>query len=115
MAFPIGTACVDAMDRSCTEVCPVDCSYLGARKLYINPVECTDCGACEPECPVQAIYIDDDVAPQDAWLIADNADFFATVLSGCTQPVGNPGGAKKRGALGADTSRIAALPVKEVS
>jgi NAD-dependent dihydropyrimidine dehydrogenase PreA subunit len=76
MTFVIGEACVDVMDRSCTKVCPVDCIYVGARKLYINPIECLDCGACEAECPVEAIYIDDDVPEEGQWFIADNADFL---------------------------------------
>ncbi|HME49550.1 ferredoxin [Mycobacterium sp.] len=113
MAFLIGEPCVDVMDRSCITVCPADCIYVGKRKLYINPVECVDCGACEPQCPVQAIYIDDDVPPGDEWLIADNADFFTTVLPGRDKPVGNPGGAGDIGPLGADTPRIAVLPVKD--
>jgi NAD-dependent dihydropyrimidine dehydrogenase PreA subunit len=115
MAFLIGEACVDVMDRSCIKVCPVDCIYVGARKLYINPVECIDCGACEPECPVQAIYIDDDVPFEEQWSITDNADFFTTVLAGKHQPVGNPGGARKVGPIGADTPCISALPVKDVT
>jgi NAD-dependent dihydropyrimidine dehydrogenase PreA subunit len=53
--YVIAAACIDVMDRSCVEECPVDCIYEGERKLYINPSECIDCGACEPACPVQAI------------------------------------------------------------
>jgi len=41
-------------DRSCVDVCPVDCIYEGEDQLYIHPDECIDCGACEPECPVTA-------------------------------------------------------------
>ncbi len=46
------------------DVCPVDCIYEGEDQLYIHPEECIDCGACEPECPVSAIYPEDDVPPE---------------------------------------------------
>lgn len=42
-------------------VCPVNCFYEGDDQLYINPDECIDCGLCEPECPVSAIFVDTDV------------------------------------------------------
>ncbi len=45
-------------------VCPVDCIYEGPEQLFIHPDECIDCGACEPECPVQAIFPDTDVPPE---------------------------------------------------
>ncbi|MGA9677922.1 MAG: ferredoxin [Mycobacterium sp.] len=115
MAFLIGEACVDVMDQSCIKVCPVDCIYVGARKLYINPVACIDCAACEPKCPVQAIYIDDDVPAEEQWHIADNADFFTTVLPGRKEPVGNPGGSRNVGPIGVDTPRISGIPVKDMT
>jgi ferredoxin len=46
-------------------VCPVDCFYEGEQMLYIHPGECIDCGQCTPECPVEAIFLDDDVP--DEW------------------------------------------------
>lgn len=55
LAFVIGEPCIDVMDKSCIEECPVDCIYEGERMLYIHPVECIDCAACEPVCPVEAI------------------------------------------------------------
>ena len=61
MTYVIGQPCVDVMDRACVEECPVDCIYEGARSLYIHPDECIDCGACEPVCPVEAIYYEDDL------------------------------------------------------
>ena len=45
-------------------VCPVDCIYEGDDMVYINPDECIDCGLCEPECPVTAIFVDTDVPSQ---------------------------------------------------
>ena len=46
MPYFIAAPCIDVMDKSCIEECPVDCIYEGDRKLYINPRECIDCGAC---------------------------------------------------------------------
>ena len=59
MTYVIAEPCIDVLDESCVAVCPVDCIHFdrGAdRKLYIDPDECIDCGACEPECPVNAIF-----------------------------------------------------------
>mgnify|MGYP004721060523 CR=1 FL=1 len=61
MTYVIGTACVDVVDKSCVAECPVDCIYEGDRTLYINPDERVDCCACEPVCPVEAIYYEDDL------------------------------------------------------
>jgi NAD-dependent dihydropyrimidine dehydrogenase PreA subunit len=55
MTYVIGAPCVDVMDKSRVDVCPVDCIYLGGRIMYIHADECVDCGACEPVCPVDAI------------------------------------------------------------
>ena len=56
MTYVIGEPCIDVKDRSCVDVCPVDCIHEVDRMLVIDPDECIDCGACEPECPVEAIY-----------------------------------------------------------
>ncbi len=64
MTYTIAEPCVDLKDKACIEECPVDCIYEGARMLYIHPDECVDCGACEPVCPVEAIYYEDDVPDQ---------------------------------------------------
>ncbi|MFS3128586.1 ferredoxin [Nocardioides sp. Bht2] len=58
MTFVIGAPCIDVMDRSCVEECPVDAIYEGARMMYIHPRECIDCGACDPVCPTEAIVPD---------------------------------------------------------
>ncbi|XVQ09790.1 indolepyruvate ferredoxin oxidoreductase subunit alpha [Spirillospora sp. CA-255316] len=102
MAYVIGPACTDIMDRSCVEECPVDCIYEGERKLYINPVECIDCGACEVACPEQAISADRLAAPE---VRDDNRRFFEEVLPGRTTPLGTPGGATAVGPVGADLPR----------
>ncbi len=59
MTYVIAEPCIDVLDISCVSVCPVDCIHYeegSDRKLYIDPNECIDCGACEPECPVNAIF-----------------------------------------------------------
>lgn len=60
MAYVITQPCIDTKHKLCVDVCPVSCIYLESddldRMLYINPDECIDCGACEPECPVNAIF-----------------------------------------------------------
>ncbi len=64
MTYVIAQPCVDLLDKACVEECPVDCIYEGDRMLYIHPDECVDCGACEPVCPVEAIFYEDDVPEQ---------------------------------------------------
>ncbi len=56
MTYVIAEPCIDVKERTCIDVCPVDCIHEVARMLVIDPEECIDCGACEPECPVEAIY-----------------------------------------------------------
>ena len=79
MTYIIAEPCIDTKDASCVEVCPVDCIYEGDDIYYIHPVECIDCGACEPECPVTAIFPDTDVPPEWTSYIAKNADHFDDV------------------------------------
>ena len=75
MTYVISEPCIDVKDKSCIEECPVDCIYEGDRMLYIHPDECVDC-ACEPVCPVEAIFYDDDVPAQWKDFTAANAAFF---------------------------------------
>jgi NAD-dependent dihydropyrimidine dehydrogenase PreA subunit len=56
VTYVIAEPCIDVKDKTCVEVCPVDCIYETERMLVIDPTECIDCAACEPECPVEAIY-----------------------------------------------------------
>ena len=107
MPYVIAAACIDVMDRSCIEECPVDCIYEGERKLYINPVECIDCGACEPACPVTAISQDRRVPADQREFVADNARFFTEPLPGRDAPIGPAGGAIGVGPLGVDTDFVA--------
>jgi NAD-dependent dihydropyrimidine dehydrogenase PreA subunit len=106
MAYVINEHCIDELDGSCVENCPVDCIYEGLRKRYINPEECIDCGACLPECPVDAIAAPDD--PPDPVWAADNAAFFTEPLPGRDTPLSSPGGAAPAGPARADTPLVAA-------
>ena len=65
MTYIIAEPCIDLKDKSCIDVCPVDCIHEVGRMLVIDPEECIDCGACEPECPVEAIFPED--ALPDKW------------------------------------------------
>src|SRR2546428_3160393 len=76
MPYIIAEPCIGLKDRSCVDVCPVDCIYEGEDQLYIHPDECIDCGACEPECPVTAIFPEEDTPPQWKSYIAKNRDVF---------------------------------------
>lgn len=110
MTYVIAQPCVDVMDRGCIDECPVDCIYEGGRSLYIQPDECVDCGACEPVCPVEAIYYEDDLPGDLAPYLADNETFFSLPLPGREEALESPGGAAKLGALGVDTPLVADLP-----
>ena len=73
MAYVIAEPCISTKDTACVDACPVDCihpkkdepNYDGVEQLYIDPVECIDCGACVPVCPVSAIFAADDLP--DKW------------------------------------------------
>jgi len=110
MAYVIAEPCIDVLDRACVEECPVDCIYEGERVLYIHPDECVDCGACEPVCPVEAIFFEDDVPEEWSDYIADNDRFFSEALPGRDEPLGSPGGAARLGPAGVDTPLVAAFP-----
>ena len=110
MTYVIGQPCIDVLDRACVEECPVDCIYEGKRALYIHPDECVDCGACEPVCPVEAIFYEDDLPQQWSAFTADSARFFAEPLPGRDTPLNSPGGAAKLGPVGLDTHLVASYP-----
>ena len=72
MAFIVTDACIECKHTDCVEVCPVDCFYEGENFLVINPDECIDCGLCEPECPVDAIFSEDELPPDQIPFIEIN-------------------------------------------
>ena len=97
MSYIIGTPCISCIDASCVKVCPVDCIHgpiqnddsarnsfnlseeeKQGKQLYIDPDMCIDCGACVPECPVDAIYRNEKEAIQlgDGESIHKNYEFF---------------------------------------
>jgi NAD-dependent dihydropyrimidine dehydrogenase PreA subunit len=110
MTYYIGPECIDVIDASCVAVCPVDCIYTGARKLYIQPDECIACGACEPVCAASAIRQRDDRAGGAGaeGHAQDDARFFASPLPGRDAALGLPGGADELGSVGVDTELVAA-------
>jgi ferredoxin len=75
MTYVIAEPCIDEKDKSCIDVCPVDCIHEAGRMLVIDPEECIDCGACEPECPVEAIYPGDAVPEKWEPFIVVNAAY----------------------------------------
>jgi NAD-dependent dihydropyrimidine dehydrogenase PreA subunit len=79
MTYTITDPCIDTRDKSCVEVCPVDCIHEeegSDRMLYIDPDECIDCGACEPVCPVTAIFAEDDVPDSQKEFTQLNAQWY---------------------------------------
>ena len=76
MTYIITEPCIDVKDKSCVDVCPVDCIHEVDRMLVIDPEECIDCGACEPECPVTAIFPEEDVPANMTSYIEKNKEVF---------------------------------------
>jgi ferredoxin len=78
VAYVITDACVDVKDKSCIEECPVDCIKEGENQLFIDPDDCIDCGACQPACPVEAIYFEHDLPSNKKVFIELNRNFFTS-------------------------------------
>ena len=84
MTYVIAEPCVNTKDTACVDVCPVDCihprkdeaDFNDYNMLYIDPEVCIDCGACEPACPVQAIFPEDLVPDQWKHYTQMNADWY---------------------------------------
>jgi ferredoxin len=104
LTYTIAEPCIDVKDKACVEECPVDCIYEGPRMLYIHPEECIDCGACEPVCPVEAIFYEDDVPDEWQEFTPINAEFFEDDVTG----LGSPGGAAAVGATDKDHPKVEA-------
>lgn len=102
MPYVITDACLDIMDRTCVDQCPVDCILQGERMLYINPDDCIDCGACEPVCPQGAIHLEAAIPDLLAEYSRINAEFYSSSEYG---PAGEGGRD-----VGVDHPIIAALP-----
>ncbi len=84
MAYVIAEPCIGTKDTACVDVCPVDCihprkdeaDFANVTQLYIDPVECIDCGACVPACPVSAIFELDDLPGKWTAYVQTNAQYF---------------------------------------
>ena len=85
MAYVIAEPCIGTKDTACVDACPVDCihpkkddagKYEHVEQLYIDPVECIDCGACVPVCPVSAIYAADDLPEKWNHFTQKNAEYY---------------------------------------
>jgi ferredoxin len=74
MTFVVTENCINCKFTDCVEVCPVDCFYEGPNFLVIHPDECIDCGLCEPECPAEAIYEENDLPTGQEHFLELNAE-----------------------------------------
>jgi ferredoxin len=74
MTFVVGEPCIKCKYTDCVEVCPVDCFYEGPNMLVINPDECIDCALCEPECPIDAIFSEDELPEHQTEFLMLNKD-----------------------------------------
>jgi NAD-dependent dihydropyrimidine dehydrogenase PreA subunit len=95
MTYVIAEPCINTKDTACVDACPVDCihpkkddpKYATEQLLYIDPVECIDCGACVPVCPVSAIFALDDLPEKWNSFTELNAKYFgrepATSTTAC--------------------------------
>ena len=82
MTYIIAEPCLETKDASCVDVCPVDCIYEADAQYFIHPEECIDCGACEPECPVEAIFEESEVPEEWNKYISLNYEYFGQEYSG---------------------------------
>jgi len=78
MTFVVTENCIKCKFTDCVDVCPVDCFHEGPNFLVIDPDECIDCTLCEPECPANAIYSEDEVPEGQEQFIQLNAELSKT-------------------------------------
>ena len=93
MTFVITQPCIDVQDQSCVEVCPVDCIHYEDgpdRMLYIEPEVCIDCGACEPACPVSAIFAEADLPEDQEHFLEINTLWFSDAAAARAKVVDIP-------------------------
>jgi NAD-dependent dihydropyrimidine dehydrogenase PreA subunit len=86
MTYVICEPCVDVKDSACADICPCDSirphpteeadDYEGVNQMFIDPETCIECGVCEPECPVEAIFFEEDVPEEWEHFIEINANYF---------------------------------------
>jgi ferredoxin len=105
MTFVVTERCIGTKEKTCVDVCPVDCIYDVGRMVVIHPDECIDCGACVPACPVEAIVADDELAVEDlrfAEINAAVAQGVAAVETALERVLGPPGGGTNSDRTGID-------------
>ena len=78
MTYVVTESCIKCKYTDCVEVCPVDCFHEGPNMLVIDPEECIDCSLCEPECPVTAIFSEDDMPADQTEFLELNAELSLT-------------------------------------
>ncbi len=116
VTYVITQPCIDEQDQSCVEVCPVDCIQFedGAdRMLYIDPVECIDCGACVPVCPVDAIFVDDEVPAEQQHFTEINALWYQDRAAARSRVGGDGAAAAPAAAATADETPAATEPAAD--
>ena len=89
MTFVVGEDCIKCKHTDCVEVCPVDCFYEGPNFLVIHPDECIDCALCEHECPIDAIFSEDELPADQENFLALNAE-LAEILPNITEKGESP-------------------------
>ena len=89
MTYIVTDNCIRCKYTDCVEVCPVDCFHEGPNFLVIDPDECIDCALCEPECPAEAIFAEDDLPAEQEHFLALNTELAAEwpVISEQKQPL----------------------------
>ena len=101
MTFVVTESCIKCKLTDCVEVCPVDCFHEGPNFLVIDPDECIDCTLCEPECPVEAIYSEDELPEDQEKFLELNAELshssllFAISYGGDEHATGVQGGSNE--------------------
>ncbi len=100
MTFVVTDNCQKCRFTDCVSVCPVDCFYADDDMLYINPDECIDCGACEPECPVEAIYDEANLPKEKESWIKINAEKAPNLPNVTQKQDAYPGAEERKAQLG---------------
>ena len=103
MTYVVTESCIKCKYTDCVDVCPVDCFHEGPNFLVIDPEECIDCTLCVAECPVEAIYAEDDVPKGQEHFIALNAELtkaWPVIIERKEPPVDADEWAGKPGKLG---------------
>ncbi len=88
MTFVVTENCIKCKYTDCVDVCPVDCFHVGPNFLVIDPEECIDCTLCEPECPAEAIFSEDDLPDNQSEFLKINEELSLVwpVISEKTEP-----------------------------